>query len=56
MDEKGTEKKPLPINYRRAVKSTIWPIIAFVCVKERVTPNKLIDRLIIEEYWRIKNG
>ena len=52
----GSEKKALPVNYRRAVNSQVWPKVAFLCLKLGCQPNELIDLLVVEEYLRRKNN
>lgn len=56
MVEEGQDKRALPINYRRSVKSSIWPILAYLCLKEGKTFNQMIDSLIQREYKRRKNN
>lgn len=58
MANEDQEKIPIPINYRRAVNSPMWSIIAFLCVKYKMKPNTLLDNLAQEAYKKemTKNG
>lgn len=55
MASEDQEKVPKPINYRRSVKSQLWPIFAYLCVKDGMTPNQLIDALVMRHYVERKN-
>ncbi len=56
MVEETTEKVPIPINYRRSVKSAMWPIIVFLCLKRKKRPNDLIDGILQAEYKKEITG
>jgi hypothetical protein len=49
-----SEKRPIPVNYRRAVNSPVWPMLAFLCVKLGRQPNELLDHLILLAYAEMK--
>lgn len=55
MVRESEEKVPIPVNYRRAVNSPMWVIIAFLCVKRQKRPNDLIDCLIKQAYVEEKS-
>lgn len=50
------QRRLLPVNYRRAVNSPEWPMIAFLSVKLGKRPNEIIDQLILLAYKEIKEN
>ena len=50
MVENNKERLARPINYRRGVKTDIWELVAFLCLKRGLRPNRLIDNLIMSEW------